>query len=806
MSAPTERYAAVVSLPETNLVAPDPEHSNISVGPGVSLPGGMSVCTPPDNRIHFRFKFPPPKLPDYCWRHFLDFVTPACWQYGADPTFCKQYHNFNRAVPVAARFPVGNVDGIRTLANVGPRERCVVDLTIGTASKLVLGNEASSRAVQVRWSIEGTCADLVTLWNEQNHPVGQSLVSNLPSLAPTTGGPGGFHVADLITLQYHWDADTPPLTGVDLKAVLALQPPEGTPAELTRATRSSHDDTLVDIQHRLVKLTCVPGFSLPDGYEDAWCVGLLLFSPGAPSNISSFWHNLLTQQMPTCIWNMERYGHFEPDQDSALAELSEKTRNLLVIVMNFPYHPQGATSLSRVSPSTVISQQALARHFPHSRSRFLVVSDFDRDKFAARSVSESGLSAWQKDDAMNCTADLLQAARHAPDLALEDPDQLLPVLQAAIKVELELENWKNDSEDVALRVALPSGNVCSVVLKLRASVGLLKTRAGLKSEQQLLFADEVLADSAILEQAGITDGALLRAIDPSDNSKRGDRPASPHADGRARRHHVFISKCSACCRPKPADREAAMQAELSRLREELLTIEGVRFNLMQTTFEDAGDRDEGTTFHAGYIDIHWEGMRPDDISARHSEAVRLRADQSVYNEASGGRAATAMHFAFGAALPGGAAVEQFKQRYNKMVSDGISGGLGGESVAAGGAALVHTVQREIESAIWVSAPVPISVRVVLRMRRLVSTAPPRRFTPCWSAPREATLRMSVPWFETRSSASAKISPRTTWTIVGSSSAEMPSCLRVWTQPGQGHFWNLLAQRWADKCQDLSRGC
>eukprot|EP00658_Telonema_sp_P-2_P086049 TRINITY_DN995_c0_g2_i5.p1 TRINITY_DN995_c0_g2~~TRINITY_DN995_c0_g2_i5.p1 ORF type:complete len:929 (+),score=216.10 TRINITY_DN995_c0_g2_i5:1842-4628(+) len=557
---------------------------------------------------------------------------------------------------------------------------------------------------QVRWSVEGKHADLVTLWDEQNQPAGQSLVINLPSLAPTPGSPGEIHPADLITLQYHWDAHTPPLTVVQLKAVFALQPPLNTPDHLTQSVRSSHDNQLVDIQQRQVELTCVPAFALPDGYEDAWCVGLLVFSPGAPSEVSNFWYNLLTEQMqmPTCIWNLERYGHFEPDHDAQLAVLSATARNMLVVVMDFPYHPQGDRTLPRVMPSGVISQQALIEHFPHSTSRFLVVSNFGgKDLHAAKSVASSTLSAFMKEDTINCTTDLLQAVSVPPELELADSDDLRDALLAAIQAERLVEDKMNESESITVHVSLPSGPERQATMKLRAPVALLKNRIGLGLEQGLVFAGELLTDSSTLEDAGISDGALLEAIDLDANTAGSSAAGGSGLPGRARRHVVMVSKCSQCCRPKQHEREELMQAELMRLKELLLTVKSVRFNLVHTTTDgDVSWRDVGSTFHVGDIDIHWEAMDPDDISARPTEAVRISADEALYATFKTS-APTYMHFGAGAALPGGPAAYQFKQRYNKLVNDGAARGLDGRSITAGlGAALLHNIQREIESTLW----------------------------------------------------------------------------------------------------------
>lgn len=51
------------------------------------------------------------------------------------------------------------------------------------------------------------------LWSESCEPAGQQITCDLPLLAPNSN-PGSSHLADVISLQYEWEQDTPDMTGM----------------------------------------------------------------------------------------------------------------------------------------------------------------------------------------------------------------------------------------------------------------------------------------------------------------------------------------------------------------------------------------------------------------------------------------------------------------------------------------------------------------------------------------------------------------------------------------------------------------
>ena len=179
--------------------------------------------------------------------------------------------------------------------------RSIVKLPIFSGTKAWLGAEKSARTAQVRWTVAGSSADMVTLWDEHGEQSGQRIVVDLPLLAPTPGDPSSSYLTDSISLQYHWVEGTLDMTQAELKAVICLAPPLGTPDSLTACVRSEHNPDLVDIQHRSLTLNCVPTFSPPENFETAPCVAVLVFSPGAPVEVSKFWLSMLREclELPT---------------------------------------------------------------------------------------------------------------------------------------------------------------------------------------------------------------------------------------------------------------------------------------------------------------------------------------------------------------------------------------------------------------------------------------------------------------------------------------------------------------------------
>ena len=87
-------------------------------------------------------------------------------------------------------------------------------------------------------------------------------------------------------------------TEVELSAVLCVSPAEGTPSRMIPTQLfAEHNQALIEIQRRAIKLQCVPSFTLPADFEIAPCVGLLVFSPGAPNEVNQFWNTLLRDKL-----------------------------------------------------------------------------------------------------------------------------------------------------------------------------------------------------------------------------------------------------------------------------------------------------------------------------------------------------------------------------------------------------------------------------------------------------------------------------------------------------------------------------
>ena len=321
-----------------------------------------------------------------------------------EEAFRRRYEHFNLERKINVRFPVQSTEGIDGPTTLAAGERCVVRLAVGNLSRIVLGSRAQpkARAVRVRWHV--VCA-------------GNPAASAFADLRDESGAaPGSFPVevdmpnlpaagTDVAQAQFGWRPGTPDLTKATLHATIGLEAlsPEAWEAawpSMRWPTHGSNEPKIVSVQRRAAHFVCVPDFAVPSGLEIAPAAAILLFSPGAPTELSRYGIELLRSPdglgLSTAVWDVQRKEHFDPNKDESLASMVSSARALLVDVLNFAYSEGPSENpadrfvdndgISRTSsnnsvnksdyvrPTALLSKAVLSQCFPSESTRFLVVS------------------------------------------------------------------------------------------------------------------------------------------------------------------------------------------------------------------------------------------------------------------------------------------------------------------------------------------------------------------------------------------------------------------------------------------------
>ena len=111
---------------------------------------------------------------------------------------------------------------------------------------------------------------------------------------------------------------------------------------------------MVEAQRRSITLTSVPAFTAPDGMDSASCAAILVYSAGVPTDFVRWLQDFFSQPiagdgsgdrtkcglgLPTAIWNLQRYGHFDPTVNCAasyeLRSMMSNAEHLFVVVLDW---------------------------------------------------------------------------------------------------------------------------------------------------------------------------------------------------------------------------------------------------------------------------------------------------------------------------------------------------------------------------------------------------------------------------------------------------------------------------------------
>ena len=401
MSTPTIHQRAEIYLrPGAKWTERAPHGPRVFLGPNLKMTGGAHHSVT-DQILHCFIKYP--DLDEYGEDFepisITDRVFLNCAQWGhqdMEENFVRDFHSFGDQSSQAfdAHFPVVNLRGIDALPSVAAGERCVVRFHVKNSTRLPLGDgQPRGRKVIVQWepketSTRSPCVSFVDLRDEFSNPAPPGFFTNLPNL-PSLG-------SDFVQIQLGWREDTPDFSELSLHATLGVQTPSAhawkkAPASMAWEIGGTYG---THVQKRKHVFKCIPSFKIPTGYADAAVSAIVIVSPGADMAVCKHWVDMLRQDfgIPTAIWNMQKYGHFEPEKEESLCEMLSNSQNLLLVVFDYPFQVQAAkakSELEMVLPSDLLNQTTLRRHLQPSRSRVLLISENE----AARTRAQRRLGA-----------------------------------------------------------------------------------------------------------------------------------------------------------------------------------------------------------------------------------------------------------------------------------------------------------------------------------------------------------------------------------------------------------------------------
>jgi len=391
MSTPTFHQRAEISLSgNTKWTTPLPAGPRAFVGPRVRIEAEQEYSVPGDQLLRFRLRYPDLAQygQDFDAIEISDSITPVAdqlgWPQNEDHFRCR-YQNFSISKDLSARFPVMAPSGIDALTTIAPGERCVIRLPVKNLGRRALGSaEAGERRVLVRWSASEVEAGIQGIQHVDVRDEHRQTVDTLPLVVDVPSLPAV--ASDVVQIQFGWKRSAEEFAEVTLHAALCIEALDvdgwSTAPEEMRWVHGPEEVHVTDAQRRMLKFVCVPSFAAPLCLNEQHAAAIVIYSPGVPTEISMFWTDLLRDPtkgfgFPTAIWNMQRYGHFDPGRSEGLAQMVADAPGLLVVVLDFAFKVQGSAAKADVQmafPSEMLDQNVLHSCFPAATTRFLFVS------------------------------------------------------------------------------------------------------------------------------------------------------------------------------------------------------------------------------------------------------------------------------------------------------------------------------------------------------------------------------------------------------------------------------------------------
>jgi hypothetical protein len=171
------------------------------------------------------------------------------------------------------------------------------------------------------------------------------------------GPMGSVQARDTVACQFGWDTSTVDFAEARLTTSLYIEiadydawstVPPSMRWEEERGRR------MVEAQRRSITLTSVPAFTAPPGMDSACCAAILVYTAGVPTELVRWLQNFVSQPiagdgsgdrtkcglgLPTAIWNLQRYGHFDPTASCAasyeLRSMMSNAVHLFVVVLDW---------------------------------------------------------------------------------------------------------------------------------------------------------------------------------------------------------------------------------------------------------------------------------------------------------------------------------------------------------------------------------------------------------------------------------------------------------------------------------------